>query len=456
MCSLVACKTPSTSVDGTENLQPIAPPTSSDSIADDDPDPSENLIYELTEDGNGYVFAGLGTCTDKEVVIAAVYEELPVVGIKEDAMPSSSKIDSVTKIIVLGSNLTYIQTGAFRGCSSLNEIVLPNTIKTIGSAAFKGCSALASFVFPQSLESLGDGAFYGCSKLVDITLPAAITKIAPQLFYDCSGLETITIAENTTEIGFEAFRSCSKLTAIYTPSQKESITEENKKPDNILATTITSIGERAFMDCVRLEKITIPNAVPVINEEVFYGCSKLSSVTLGNNVTLIDQGAFRYCRALNSINLPNGLSEIKDYAFAGTTKLENLTFNNGLKTIGNYAFHASGLSALELQDTTTYIGEFAFEKCSNLATVKLPATINVINIGAFWLSGVLPEANEGEEAPTSGRQINFSFKGTCDAWKKEVKKFGPFIWGDADSNFKVSCSDGTIDLVLDTEVLPAA
>jgi hypothetical protein len=40
--------------------------------------PSEGLEFTLLDDGESYAFTGLGTCTDKDLVIPATYEGKPV------------------------------------------------------------------------------------------------------------------------------------------------------------------------------------------------------------------------------------------------------------------------------------------------------------------------------------------------------------------------------------------
>ena len=59
--------------------------------------------------------------------------------------------------------------------------------------------------------------------------------------------------------------------------------------------SVTSIGEKAFYDCIGLTSITIPNSVTSIGEYAFYKCSGLRSVTIPNYVTSIGDYAFWNC-----------------------------------------------------------------------------------------------------------------------------------------------------------------
>lgn len=58
---------------------------------------------------------------------------------------------------------------------------------------------------------------------------------------------------------------------------------------------VTNIGDRAFLDCLYLTSITIPNSVASIGFEAFYNCSNLTSVTIPNSVTSIGVEAFYNC-----------------------------------------------------------------------------------------------------------------------------------------------------------------
>ena len=72
-------------------------------------------------------------------------------------------------------------------------------------------------------------------------------------------------------------------------------------PATIEGNPVTSIGERAFEDCISLTSITIPDSVTSIGEDAFSQCDKLTSITIGNGVTSIGINAFQSCTSLKIV-----------------------------------------------------------------------------------------------------------------------------------------------------------
>ena len=73
----------------------------------------------------------------------------------------------------------------------------------------------------------------------------------------------------------------------------------------MLPASLTSIGNNAFSDCVKLKSVTFGNAQLSIGELAFGWCLKLQSVTLGDKVQSIGDRAFYACDALRSFTIEN-------------------------------------------------------------------------------------------------------------------------------------------------------
>lgn len=83
----------------------------------------------------------------------------------------------------LPSTVTFIQKNAFNGCSSLRRINLPSGLKTIGIRAFYNCTKLRAIVVEgTSLTSIKSGAFRnrakGCYMIVPSSKKTSYTRLA--------------------------------------------------------------------------------------------------------------------------------------------------------------------------------------------------------------------------------------------------------------------------------------
>ena len=124
-------------------------------------EPTEGLEYTLSDDGTYYICSGIGTATEKDIVIPSTYNGKPVASIGERAFYSYRKLKS----IVIPDSVTSIGERAFYGRSHLKSVTMGNGVTSIGEHAFYNCSNLKSITISDSLISIGDWAFRYCSSL---------------------------------------------------------------------------------------------------------------------------------------------------------------------------------------------------------------------------------------------------------------------------------------------------
>ena len=213
---------------------------------------SQGLKYTFLEESDSYEVSGIGTCTDTDIIISAVYD---------------------------GKFVKSIGNSAFYRCGNLKSVTIPNSVTSIGQYAFYECLNLTSVLIPNSVTSIGNSTFSGCSNLISVTIPN-VTSIGIGVFWRCSSLTSITIPNSVTSIGGGAFRDCSSLTSVIIPN------------------SVTRIEKYAFEECRSLTNIEIPNSVTSIGGGVFRGCSSLTSIYIPNSVTSIEFCAFEECSNL--------------------------------------------------------------------------------------------------------------------------------------------------------------
>ncbi len=138
-----------------------------------------------------------------------------------------------------------------------------------------------------------------------------------------------------------------------------------------LPDSITYIGEGAFMDCEKLEKINIPMGVKEIKKDTFSQCFSLKEIKLSGTVTLIGGNAFFSCTALEKINL-SGVTTIEFSAFRNCKKLSGVTFSDSLEVIGEGAFFGcASLKEVLVPSSVNHIGYDAFSGCNALEKIDV-------------------------------------------------------------------------------------
>ncbi len=158
---------------------------------------SQGLEYTLLDDDT-YAVSGIGTCTDENLIIPAIYEGKAVTKIADYAF--------------------YIEET--RGCKTLVSVVIPDSVTIIGGYAFQGCTNLVSVTLPNSIKEIYHEAFLGCTSLTNINIPNTVTYIGQGAFANCLSLETIVIPVSVTTMLNETFHWCENLT-IYCEAESQ-------------------------------------------------------------------------------------------------------------------------------------------------------------------------------------------------------------------------------------------
>ncbi len=160
---------------------------------------TEGLAYELKEDVDGayYKVMGIGTATDKVIVIPTKYK-----GIRVKTVWGFVNNTSITGVVIR-NNVKLIDDNAFKGCTSLKTAYIDSGyIVESGKYAFENCTALKEVTFGENFFRFGPYMFQGCTALEDITILGDITNLHYSVFEGCgsstlSGM-TINIVNDTT------------------------------------------------------------------------------------------------------------------------------------------------------------------------------------------------------------------------------------------------------------------
>ena len=326
--------------------------------------------------------------------------------------------------------ITQIPTGIF-GDTGLKEAEIPDTVTSIGERSFADCANLEKVILSKNLKSIGNRAFVRCTKIEKINLPKSLTEVDTYgwnwwyPFDGCSNLKTIEFEEGITQIP----------TGIFGNTGLENV----KIPD-----TVTSIGERSFADCTKLEKIIFSEKIETINGRAFLGCSSLKSVSLPDSITSMDTEIFSGCTSLSSVKLPNKCVNITSSTFEGCTSLTEITLPDTVTTIQDHAFkNCTALKTINWSKSITDIQSYAFENCDALTKLDIPNTVTNIGTGAFYECGGFTDI----AVPNSVKSLGSRAFENCDALAKvsishSVTSMGEKAFYDCDALTDVKLGTG--------------
>ncbi len=156
-----------------------------------------------------------------------------------------------------------------------------------------------------------------------------------------------------TTIGWRAFEDCVTLQEVIIPE------------------TVTEIGLYAFKRCVMLQEVIIPDSVTFLGDDAFTGCRLLKTAVLSNNLQRLEYGLFSDCENLQEVVIPDGVTIIEDRVFYGCRKLTEIKLPVNLLSIGLSAFELCGsLTKIIIPQSVKYLGGNAFTGCSSLVSAE--------------------------------------------------------------------------------------
>lgn len=401
------------------------------------------LEYKLYAGVKSYSVTGIGTCTDSDVIIPDIYDNLPVTDIESAAFAGCT---GITSIKIPGS-VQVIGVAAFSGCTGLATITISNSVECIRERAFSECISLTgvyitdlarwcrtffesgdanplsfahnlylngnlikNLVIPDDIMSIEDYVFCGGTSFTSITIPNSVTSIGGSAFSGCTNLTSITIPSNVTSIGERAFEGCYKLVEVYNLSP---LTIKKGDTSNgyvgyyaLTVHTLLSEASNVFTDengfifyednktCYLLgytgkkTSLILPKTYNgkeyVIHLYAFDGHTDLTSIILPDNIISIGEGVFCDCASLTSITIPNSVTSIGNYAFYGCTSLTSIIIPDGVTSIGEAAFYGcTGLASITIPNSITSIDNYAFYNCIRLTSIVIPKSVTRIGAAAF-------------------------------------------------------------------------
>lgn len=184
----------------------------------------------------------------------------------------------------------------------------------------------------------------------------------------------------------------------------ESGVSDAQLPEYVREIPVTQIGEYAFRSCETLVSVIIPETIEEIASNAFSFCPSLEHIQVReenpyfvSDKYLMDKEMTKVIKCPpatgyfieSTLDLPETVTEIGDYAFEACTWLHKVNIPDGITRIGNYAFYqCSEMFELTIPEGVTEIGTGAFAGTAKLPlSVDLPESLSLIGFKAFYGSG---------------------------------------------------------------------
>ncbi len=281
--------------------------------------------------------------------------------------------------------MTTVGDSAFRGCLSLETVVMTNLTTLNAWSPFHGCTKLTTIVMPK-LKTIGGRSFEGCTAFTGTLVFTNATSVGQEAFDTVTGVEAFEFPQ-AKSVGIQAFRSCSKLTKLDLPNVQ------------------SFSGAEMFNSSSRLKTLKFPHCMTTIDNVDMLKWSSVTNIFVHR--ASVFAGAAIDGTTISGMATPSGTA-INKYNVKGITPYggttENLVYDdiawdatttNYVESAGVTIVAANGLtdSVVEIKRTllpaggtvrkpVTAIEACAF-KTNEFTSVTVPKTVTRIGVAAF-------------------------------------------------------------------------
>lgn len=281
---------------------------------------TERDWYDYREDKNvcGYCKCILGKCkvTEMQSQLAQILADISgynrtIENLTNKVEMLQTKVDDLTGDIVatgqIGDDIYYVKY-------SNGRLLLRGTGATydydLGESPFWEDEDIRNLVISEGITAIGDSVFERCSNMAAASFPNTMKSIGKRAFfmYTTGGLKTLNLPASVTKIGEKAFTNISAASLV-------------------MPETLTELGTYLFMDSNTLQTVRVECAeIPAF---CFVNCSRLNQMTLSSNVKKIGSHMINYCSLLREITYEGSLAD-----WSKVQKMQNWDGNIGGTTDG--------------------------------------------------------------------------------------------------------------------------
>lgn len=189
-----------------------------------------------------------------------------------------------------------------------------------------------------------------------------VTTLGERAFADCVAVSRIFLPESLNQIGLLCFASCEALKDISIPNG------------------IIELPDNCFRNCFSLEDVELSENLIKLGNSCFWQCVQMRVIGLPEKVSEIGNFCFEYCRKLVSINIPSGVTAIPWGCFRGCRELISVRFSGKVKHLEAGCFEDCWkLANLDLPETLETIGSSVFKNCRTMTRLHVPTSVYEIS-----------------------------------------------------------------------------
>ena len=303
------------------------------------------------------------------------------------------------KTVNLPASITKINDYAFSGCSALSKVNYTGTISdwcnikftsttsnplTNAKKLYLNDSLASEIVIPEGVTTINSYAFKGCTSITNVTIPNSVKTIEADAFADCNGIRTVVFGSGIQTIGSNAFNGCSSLSKVYYIGSVDSWINIE------IGTNASPLQYNAalYINGELIENVlVIPEGTTEIPAYAFAGNKYITKVIIPSSVTTIGEGAFKNCINLSEIELPDQTKYIYADAFYNTAYYNNIAnwIDGNVLYIGNALIKVktSTTGVLTIREGTYWIATGALKDCSQITELYIPESVR------YYPSGML-------------------------------------------------------------------